>query len=50
MFYLLLCLNSRLVSGLCKLANDEVAALVHYGSDRQEQRTLIRIKNPESEQ
>ena len=37
-------------TGLYNLTNDEVPALVHFGKDRQEPRTLIRLKNPETEE
>ena len=35
-------------TGLYNLTNDEVPVLVHFGSDRQEERTLIRLTPPES--
>jgi hypothetical protein len=43
--------NDKLVveTGLYNLTNDEVPVLVHIGSDRQEARTFIRLKNPEDE-
>ena len=34
-------------TGLYNLTNDEVPVLVHFGPDRQEPRTLIRLKQPE---
>ena len=34
-------------TGLYNLTNDEVPVLVHFGADRQEGRTLIRLKQPE---
>jgi hypothetical protein len=40
--------NAVLVeTGLYNLTNDEAPVLVHFGSDRQETRTLIRLKQPE---
>ena len=36
-------------TGLYNLTNDEVPVLVHFGPDRQESRTLIRLKQPEKE-
>jgi hypothetical protein len=36
-------------SGLYNLTNDEVPVLVHFGPDRQEPRTLIRLKQPEDQ-
>ena len=43
--------NSLLVvdTGLYNLTNDEVPVLVHFGADRQEGRTLIRLKQPEEQ-
>ena len=35
--------------GLYNLTNDEVPALIHFDADRQEPRTLIRLKNPEEQ-
>ena len=37
-------------TGLYNLTNDEVPVLVHFGSDRQEPRTLIRLKQPEDQE
>jgi hypothetical protein len=37
-------------TGLYNLTNDEVPVLVHFGPDRQELRTLIRLKPPEDQQ
>jgi hypothetical protein len=37
-------------TGLYNLTNDEVPVLVHFGSDRQEPRTLIRLKQPEGQE
>ena len=34
-------------AGLYNLTNDEVPVLVHFDAQRQEPRTLIRLKNPE---
>jgi hypothetical protein len=34
-------------TGLYNLTNDEVPVLIHFGSDKQETRTLVRLKNPE---
>ena len=34
-------------TGLYNLTNDEVPILVHFGPDRQEQRLLVRLENPE---
>jgi hypothetical protein len=34
-------------TGLYNLTNDEVPVLVHFSPDRQEPRTLIRLKPPE---
>ena len=41
--------NDSLVveAGLYNLTNDEVPVLVHFDAERQEPRTLIRLKNPE---
>ena len=39
-----------LETGLYNLTNDEVPALVHFGKDRREPRTLIRLKNPQTEE
>jgi hypothetical protein len=36
-------------TGLYDLTNDEVPVLVHFGSDRQETRTLVRLKQPEDQ-
>ena len=36
-------------TGLYNLTNDEVPVLVHFGPDRQESRTLIRLQQPEKE-
>ena len=43
--------NDALVveTGLYNLTNDEVPVLVHFSADRQEGRTLIRLKQPEGE-
>ena len=43
--------NGSLVveTGLYDLTNDEVPVLVHFGADRQELRTLIRLKQPEEQ-
>ena len=43
--------NESLVveTGLYDLTNDEVPILVHFGPDRQETRTLIRLKRPEDQ-
>lgn len=42
--------NSVVVeTGLYNLTNDEVPLLVHFGPDRQEPRTLIRLKQPEAQ-
>jgi hypothetical protein len=38
-----------LETGLYNLTNDEAPALVHFGADRQEGRTLIRLKQPEEQ-
>jgi hypothetical protein len=40
--------NDELVleTGLYNLTNDEVPVLVHFGADRQEARTLIRLEKP----
>jgi hypothetical protein len=42
--------NDNLVveTGLYNLTNDEVPVLVHFGPDRQEPRTFIRLKQPEA--
>ena len=37
-------------TGLYNLTNDEVPLLVHFGADRQEARTLIRLKQPEGQE
>ncbi|MHB1036664.1 MAG: hypothetical protein ACYC0Y_18755 [Pirellulales bacterium] len=37
-------------TGLYNLTNDEVPVLVHFGPDRQEQRTLVRLKQPEGQE
>ena len=37
-------------TGLYNLTNDEVPVLVHFGPDRQEARTLIRLQQPELEE
>jgi len=37
-------------TGLYNLTNDEVPVLVHFGADRQEPRTLIRLQQPEEQQ
>ena len=34
-------------TGLYNLTNDEVPILVHFGKDQQQQRLLVRLKNPE---
>lgn len=41
--------NNELVveTGLYNLTNDEAPVLVHFGSDRQEQRIFIRLQNPD---
>ena len=36
-------------TGLYNLTNDEVPVLVHFGPDRTEDRTLIRLKQPEEQ-
>ncbi len=36
-------------TGLYNLTNDEVPVLVHFGSERQEARTLIRLQQPEEQ-
>ena len=36
-------------TGLYNLTNDEVPLLIHFGPDRQEDRTLIRLKPPEEQ-
>ena len=36
-------------TGLYNLTNDELPVLVHFGPDRQEPRTLIRLKQPEEQ-
>jgi hypothetical protein len=43
--------NDELIleTGLYNLTNDEVPVLVHFGPDRQEARSLIRLKKPEDE-
>jgi hypothetical protein len=43
--------NNSLVieTGLYNLTNDEVPVLVHFSADRQEGRTLIRLKQPEEQ-
>lgn len=43
--------NDKVVmeTGLYNLTNDEAPALVHFGPDRQEGRTLIRLKQPEEQ-
>jgi hypothetical protein len=43
--------NDSLVveTGLYNLTNDEVPVLVHFGPDRQEPRTLIRLRQPEEQ-
>jgi hypothetical protein len=38
-----------LETGLYNLTNDEAPALVHFGADRQEGRTLVRLKQPEDQ-
>ncbi len=38
-----------LETGLYNLTNDKAPALVHFGADRQEGRTLIRLKPPEEQ-
>ena len=35
--------------GLYNLTNDEVPVLLHFGPDRREARTFIRLDNPEEE-
>ena len=44
--------NDSVVSetGLYNLTNDEVPVLVHISADRQEGRTLIRLKQPEGQE
>ena len=37
-------------TGLYNLTNDEVPLLVHFAPDRQEPRTLIRLKQPEGQE
>jgi hypothetical protein len=37
-------------TGLYNLTNDEVPVLVHFGPDRQEPRTLVRLQQPEEQQ
>ena len=37
-------------TGLYNLTNDEVPVLIHFGADRQEPRTLMRLKPPEEQQ
>lgn len=41
--------NSELLveTGLYNLTNDEVPVLIHFSSDHQENRTLVRLKRPE---
>ncbi len=34
-------------TGLYNLTNDELPVLIHFGADRQEARTLIRLQPPE---
>ena len=43
--------NDSLVveTGLYNLTNDEVPVLVHFSSERQEPRTLIRLQQPEEQ-
>ena len=36
-------------TSLYNLTNDEVPVLVHFGADRQELRTLMRLKQPEEQ-
>src|SRR6185437_11601246 len=36
-------------TGLYNLTNDEAPVLIHFGPERQEQRTFIRLQQPESE-
>jgi len=36
-------------TGLYNLTNDEVPVLVHFGADRVEDRTLVRLKQPEEQ-
>ncbi len=36
-------------TGLYNLTNDEVSVLIHFGADRQESRTLIRLQQPEDQ-
>jgi hypothetical protein len=36
-------------TGLYDLTNDEVPVLVHFGTERQESRTLIRLQQPEQQ-
>jgi len=36
-------------TGLYNLTNDEVPVLVHFGADKQELRTLIRLQQPEEQ-
>jgi hypothetical protein len=44
--------NDSLVveTGLYNLTNDEVPVLLHFGPDRQEVRTLVRLQQPDSEE
>ena len=37
-------------TGLYNLTNDEVPVLLHFGADRREHRTLIRLQQPEAQQ
>jgi hypothetical protein len=39
--------NVVVETGLYNLTNDEVPVLVHFGPDRQESRTLMRLQSPE---
>jgi hypothetical protein len=36
-------------TGLYNLTNDEVPILIHFGPDQQEDRTLIRLQQPEEQ-
>ena len=37
-------------TGLYNLTNDEVPVLAHFGAERREHRTLIRLQQPESQE
>ncbi len=41
--------GSVIETGLYNLTNDKVPVLVHFGADRQEARTLIRLQSPEDQ-